>query len=105
MAAGVLGVLGAGGIAGWVRYLHKQGSSMVGRWVAHHIAPIVCAEIEPVITQLSPNGGKSIVDRLARIETRAQDFSSESNAQFAEVKAHLNRQDATMTRHLEQHAK
>jgi len=101
MAAASLGVLGMGGVAGWARYLHRTGSSIAGRWVGRHIAPIVTAELAPVIEQLSPNHGTSAVDRLDRLTQWTEDADSRfDRIDEAQAKAAIR-----MDRHLEAHTK
>lgn len=105
LAAGALGVIGGGGIFTWARWLHSHGSSISARWFAKHAAPIIAAELRPVFEQLAPNHGTSAVDKLERLDQWRDDFSGEVAREFRDIKNHLNRQDRTMTRHLEAHAK
>ena len=102
---GILGVVASVlGVTGWaanmVRKARKAGSTLLGHLFEKHLGPVIDSRVQPVKEQLTPNGGKSVYDQVARIDQWREDTTD----RLTTIEKHLTEQDRTMSRHLRDHS-
>lgn len=94
----------AGAVTLWIRRAHKAGTSLAGRWLAKHIAPVVAPvvarEVRPLIEQWNPNSGSSAFDKLTRLDQ----WRIDADKRFTGLDETVGEVRDMMVRHLEVHA-